>query len=258
MNLYYFIFFLIIIILLYLFICYSRKLYIYNNVDINKYENYSNNLDNYYSDFDITVGNDIIEESENPEYNCNSFYDKNSFCELDFENNICDCKFQKDDLRYIFDSPETCCKRLCNNIPPDKCPITTPYTKAKYYCRNGDKCKEYIGTIENSRISGNYCGNDPLNNQLLLPYATQESCEKTLDVCDKYNVVNRSMHINKGECLKNTNCGFCINDTGNGKCISGTASGPTDLVQYFYCTPQNTDKTFSYTYGDHSAYLLQK
>jgi hypothetical protein len=223
-------------------------------------ESYSNK---YYSDFNIDIDtnkniNDVETELKNDDYDCNGFFDSNSFCELEFETNLCDCKFQKDDLRYIFDSPETCCKRLCRKIPPEQCLSTTPYLKTDYYCKNGDKCKKYNGIILNSKISSNYCGNDPLNNQLLLPFASEEECESTLDPCDKYNVVGRNVNINKSICIKDVNCGFCTNSDGNGKCISGTASGPNDLMQYYYCEPSNVANTYSYTYGNHMEYLLQR
>jgi hypothetical protein len=243
------IFIFISILILILLIYYYFNNYYFNNY-IEKYDN------NYNSDFNID--DNIVEDSENPDEECNGFFDANSFCQLEFETNQCDCKYQKDDLRYIFDSPETCCKRLCRKIPPEKCVKTTPYLEQPYYCPRGNECKEYKGIIKNSKISANYCGNDPLTNQLLLPLASKEECEKRLDVCDKYNVPNRSMNINKSECIKNVNCGFCANNTGGGKCISGTASGPNDLQQYYYCEPASTDKTFSYSYGNHAEYLLQK
>jgi hypothetical protein len=66
------------------------------------------------------------------------------------------------------------------------------------------------------------------------------------------------MHVNKNECIKDVNCGFCTNSAGGGKCISGTASGPNDLRNYYYCEPASVNKTYSYTYGDHAAYILQK
>jgi hypothetical protein len=188
---------------------------------------------------------------------CNNFFDKNSFCSLQLDNNVCDCKFQKDDNRYNFDSPEQCCKRKCNKISPEECVDSNDFTKIPYYCNIGGECKKYNGTIKNSNISANHCGLDPLNNQLLLPYDSLESCMGTVDVCDKYNIPDRSVRVNKSECIKDVNCGFCSNDTGGGKCISGTASGPLDLQKYYYCTPESVNKTNKYVYGNHADYLLQ-
>jgi hypothetical protein len=207
----------------------------------------------YYSDFDVDIN--LKEENNNKNFSCNDFYKDNSFCSND--DNKCSCNFQKDNLRYLFDSPDTCCKKLCRKYSPEKCLNTTPFLTEKYYCRNGDKCNESKGTILNSRIASNSCGTDSLNNQLLLPYASYDECMKTMDVCDKYNVKDRSQNINKQECLKDVNCGYCSNNTGGGKCISGTASGPNDMQQYFYCTPGSVSKTYSYTYGDHMIFLLQ-
>ena len=79
------------------------------------------------------------------------------------------------------------------------------------------KCKKYNGTIKNSNISANHCGLDPLNNQLLLPYDSLESCMGTVDVCDKYNIPDRSVRVNKSECIKDVNCGYCTNSQGVGK-----------------------------------------
>jgi len=210
----------------------------------------------YYSDFKFDV--DIKPPNENDKYSCNGFFNNNSFCNVDFEKDNCNCKFQKDDLRYSFYSPETCCKKLCRKYSPEKCITSTPFLSRKYYCRNGDSCEERNGIILNSRISANNCGNDPLNNQLLLPYADKKECEGSLDVCDKHNIKDRSINVNKSECLKDSNCGFCSNNTGGGKCISGTAEGPLDLNKYYYCAPASVNKTYSYDYGNQAAYLLQK
>ncbi len=219
------------------------------------YEKY----DNYYSDFNFDVDiNNQNEKNENKEYSCNGYFKDNSFCQIDSDTNDCNCKYQKDNLRYVFNSPETCCNKLCSKYTNNTCVTNTPYLSHKYYCRKGNICEERNGIILNNKISSNNCGNDPLNNQILMPYTSKEECERMTDICDKYNNNERSEHINKAECLKDVNCGYCSNNTGGGKCISGTASGPVDLNTYYYCTPQSPNKTYSYTYGNHSAYLLQK
>ena len=136
-------------------------------------------------------------EEESKYNSCNGFFNKNSFCSYDLNTEKCGCKYQKDDLRYIFDSPYTCCERLCNNLSKEDCLEVTKETKKPYYCNIGGNCVKYEGTIISSHISANYCGNDPLNNQLLLPYPDEENCAKSIDVCDKYNIPNRSQNINK-------------------------------------------------------------
>jgi hypothetical protein len=190
--------------------------------------------------------------------NCNNFFDKNSFCSLDVDKNICSCNFQKDQNKYSFNSPETCCNKFCANIPLEECLDNDDFSKVSYYCNIGGKCTKYTGTIVNSHISANNCGNDPLNNQLLLPYESYEECAKNIDVCDKYNIPTRSNHINKDECLKDVNCGYCTNEYGNGKCIGGTATGPLDLMKYYFCSQNKSNNKNVYTYGNHVAYLLQK
>ena len=202
--------------------------------------------------------NEYFKNKENQIDKCNNFFDKNSFCVLDIDKNICDCKFQKDNVKYIFDSPENCCKRNCNKLSPKECVERDRNTKIPYYCNIGGKCIEYKGTIIDSHIAANNCGNDPLNNQILLPYSSKEECEKSTDYCDKYNIANRSNSLNKSECIKDFNCGFCTNDSGGGKCISGTAEGPLDLQKYYYCNTNERNNINKYIYGDHSAPLLQK
>jgi hypothetical protein len=246
----------IFIIILFIFIIINYfidcGLKIRNNID--KFSN------KYYSDFDIDI--DLNEVNENKDFSCNNFYSNNSFCTNDTNistnnNSVCNCNFQKDDLRYLFDSPETCCNRLCRKYSPEKCINTKPFLTEKYYCRDGNKCVENKGIILNSRISSNTCGNDPLNNQLLLPYSSIDECEKSITICDKHNIKERSSRINRQECLKDNNCGYCSNNTGEGLCIMGTASGPLDLEKYFYCTPQKVSKKYSYTYGDQMDFILQ-
>ena len=187
---------------------------------------------------------------------CNKFFNKNSFCQFNKDTNKCDCRLQKDDIKYSFNSPETCCTENCKLLNEEECIFNDKSKKVPYYCNIGGKCKEFQGTIINSHISANNCGTDPLNNQLLLPYASKEECMKTVDVCDKHNISTRTMNVNRSECLKDVNCGFCTNDTGSGKCISGTISGPSDLQKYYYCTPYQTDGKNNYEYGNHVDYLL--
>ena len=189
---------------------------------------------------------------------CNNFFDKNSFCQLNVDKNICTCKFQKDSNKYGFDSPETCCNKKCMEKPLEECLDNNDFSKINYYCNIGGKCKEYTGTIINSHISANNCGNDLLTNQILLPYDSLSECSKSLDVCDKYNVPNRSENINKYECLKDSNCGYCTNEYGGGKCISGNATNPLDLMKYYFCVPNAPSNKNNYTYGNHVEYLLQK
>ena len=188
---------------------------------------------------------------------CNKFFDKNSFCQLDIDNNKCICKFQKDENKYAFNAPEECCN-FCDKIDPEDCLADTTFDKISYYCNIGGKCKEYKGTIINSHISANNCGNDPLNNQILLPYTTLEECSKSINVCDKYNNPLKSTHINKKECLENVNCGYCTNDSNGGKCIEGTSTSPLDLLNYYYCNPNTKLDINKYEYGNHSEYLLEK
>lgn len=192
--------------------------------------------------------------SENEEKLCKNFYN-NSQCNIDINKNKCDCTYQKDSIKYSFDSPEFCCKKKCNDIPLEEC---SPDAKKSipYYCNIGGECKEYQGTIMNSHISANNCGTDPLNNQLLLPYASLEECTKSVDICDKYNNSQNTPHINKTNCLADVNCGYCTNDEGGGKCIGGTISGPSDLNKYYYCQPYSRTSSNNYEYGNHAQYCL--
>jgi hypothetical protein len=199
----------------------------------------------------------FTESESESESECNNFFDKNSFCSYDVDNNKCDCNLQKDDVKYIFNSPETCCKRRCAELPPEKCVDKQNFRNIPYYCNIGGVCKKYDGTVISSHISANNCGTDPLNNQIMLPYATLEECNKTIDPCDKYNIPTNSIHLNENNCIQDVNCGFCTGDTGGGKCISGTAEGPNDLQQYFFCSTEARTSANKYTYGDHAAYLLQ-
>ena len=191
---------------------------------------------------------------------CKNFY-KNSYCELNVDNKKCNCKLQKDNLKYLFNSPENCCQRNCQNLSPEECVEKKEFTSIPYYCNIGGECKKYTGTIIESHIATNNCGTDPLNNQLLLPYVSLEECKKDLNPCDKYNDPKKSSHINQAECIKDVNCGYCTNSTGGGKCIIGTAEGPADLQKYFFCNPQiknNDNQNNRYIYGNHADYILQK
>ena len=203
----------------------------------------------------LLIYNLKIYESFEEESKCPKFFEK-SFCQFNKDTNNCDCRYQKDDIKYSFNSPEDCCSRYCSRFNKDTC-IKNHKNNPSYYCNIGGECKEFKATVFNNQISANNCGTDPLNNQLLLPYSSKEDCMTVNNVCDKYNVSTRSMNMNESECLKNTNCGFCKNNTGGGKCIEGTISGPLDLNKYYYCTPYQTSGSNEYKYGNHADYILQ-
>jgi hypothetical protein len=187
--------------------------------------------------------------------NCNNFYKGKTFCQLNKNNNKCECKYQKDGINYPFKAPEPCCNNKCSKIKPEECHEQNNKLENYYYCNIAGKCIKYKGTIKNNKISENNCGLDPLNNQLLLPYITKEDCESKNNPCKKYNDLKMSTTEKKSKCLKDTNCGFCTNNYGDGKCIEGTATGPNDIIKYYYCVPGQS-KTNKYTYGDHALYII--
>ena len=70
---------------------------------------------------------------------CNDFYKNKSFCEIDHDTNKCDCKYQKDGIKYNFDSPNICCQRYWSELPLDECIDSTNNTKMQYYCQMAGK-----------------------------------------------------------------------------------------------------------------------
>ena len=192
---------------------------------------------------------------ENFQNNCPLFFKGNTFCQLNKNNNKCECKYQKVGINYPFMAPESCCNNKCNLLSPSECQEKNPIEKTSYFCNIGGKCIEYKGTNQNINISQNNCGLDPLNNQLILPYTSMQECESQNNPCNKYNNYKWSTAKKKSKCLKNVNCGFCTNSYGEGKCIDGNATGPNDILKYFYCIP-GVSKNNTYTYGDHALYIL--
>jgi hypothetical protein len=184
-------------------------------------------------------------------------YAKNSFCQLDNSKTKCVCKFQKDDIKAAFNSPQINCDKICASIEAKDCLENNEFTEIPYYCNIDGKCIKYKGTVVSSHISANNCGTEQLTNQLLLPYSSLEECEKSLDPCNKYNDPKKSVHLNRTECLGNSSCGFCTNSNGEGKCISGNATGPSDLNKYYYCNPYNGNKNNTYEYGNRAEYILE-
>lgn len=189
------------------------------------------------------------ENDKNDPMKFDSNYSKNSFCQLDSSKKKCVCKFQKDDIKVAFNSPQINCNKICSSLEPSECLENKEFSEIPYYCNINGKCEKYEGTIISSHISANNCGTEPLTNQLLLPYATLEECKKTIEPCDAYNDPSKSVNYNKTKCLKNSNCGYCTNSTGQGKCISGNPSGPNDLNKYYYCNPYNGSTNNVYEYG---------
>jgi hypothetical protein len=265
---YIFILFIIILLIILVFLLIYKKYSIYPNKNIESFS---------------SSGLKINEESDENRALCSNFY-KNAFCQFDIKNNKNMCKYQKDNVKIAFDSPDFCCNNglgcinnesssknslfkldylgndeniidynnnlINNDIEKDNSDTTSKNTETSYYCNIGGKCKQYNGTILNSHISTNNCGTDVLNNQLLLPYASYEECSKSMNPCDKYNNPEWSQAKIKTECLKNINCGICKNESGIGKCVEGTATEPLDLQRYFNCGPKN------YEYGNHTEYII--
>lgn len=269
----YFFFILLIIFLIIIIII------LFNNLrHLEKFQDYESNDDNIKTNIDpnndyFTKSN-VNNSSDNNEYPSNddnndannpskppmkfdSQYAKNSFCQLDNSKTKCVCKFQKDDVKAAFNSPIVNCDKICSSIKPEDCLENNEFTEKPYFCNIAGKCVKYKGTVVSSHISANNCGTEQLTNQLLLPYASLEECNRTLDPCDIYNDPNNSIHLNRTNCLGNSNCGFCTNSNGEGKCISGNPSGPSDLNKYYYCNPYNGSKNNTYEYGNRTAYILQ-
>lgn len=247
----------------------------YKNLLIEKFKGLEMNDDNIKTNIDPNndfpdivkkkknSSNNIIKESIKSTKKLNSTkkfdsqYAKNSFCQLDDSKTKCVCKFQKDDVKAAFNSPQINCDKICASIKAKDCLQNNEFTEIPYYCNIAGKCIKYKGTVVSSHISANNCGTEQLTNQLLLPFLTLEECEKSLDPCNKYNNPKKSVHLNRTECLGNPNCGFCTNSNGEGKCISGNATGPSDLNKYYYCNPYNGNKNNTYEYGNRAEYILQ-
>jgi hypothetical protein len=248
----------------------------YKNLLLEKFEGLEMNDDNIKTNIDPnndfpdilkkkknSSNNNIIKESKKSTKKLNSTikfdsqYAKNSFCQLDNSKTKCVCKFQKDDIKAAFNSPQINCDKICASIKAKDCLQNNEFTEIPYYCNIAGKCIKYKGTVVSSHISANNCGTEQLTNQLLLPFLTLEECEKSLDPCNKYNDIKKSVHLNRTECLGNPNCGFCTNSNGEGKCISGNATGPSDLNKYYYCNPYSGNKNNTYEYGNRAEYILQ-
>lgn len=191
------------------------------------------------------------------ENNCSTEFKTNSFCQYNLNDEKCECIYQKDDIKLGFFSSPGCCDRICSKMSKEKCLKLEKSDEIPFFCNIGGKCIEQKGTILSRNISANNCGNDVLNNQILLPYASMKECEGSIDVCDKYNDPTKGKLENKENCLKDVNCGYCTNSQGVGKCISGNATEPNDLAKYYYCSNNYKTKEYSYQYGNHAAYLLQ-
>lgn len=186
-----------------------------------------------------SLNNYLIEKYQNY---VNPFYKDKSFCTYDNDEEKCKCTYQKDSINIPYKSPETSCNNKCINKNKENCNKEIK-DKLFYYCKKGNKCIKHEGTILNKYISNNNCGYDKLTNLLILPYLDQESCEKSINSCDKYNEINNK-DKRKEECLNNTNCGYCTNNFKQSKCIEGTAEGPLDLNNK--CSPNNKENKYEY------------
>ncbi len=166
------------------------------------------------------------------------------FCAYDLNKDACVCASQKDDARLQFPNDPNCCNIQCSALPKEKC-VARGDLDIKYYCNIAGKCKEYNATMKDSVIMANICGIDNVTNQYIMPYASKEECERSSDVCNKYNDKNLSAaEVEKG-CLNDTNCGMCYNESGVGKCVSGSPAGPNDLDKYYFCKPSERKSTGS-------------
>ncbi len=171
-------------------------------------------------------------ETFEQENNCKG----NAFCAYDLNKDKCVCASQKDDARLQFPNNPDCCTTQCSALPKEKC-VAPQDLDIKYYCNVSGKCKEYNATMKDSVIMANICGIDNVTNQYIMPFSSKEECERSSDVCNKYNDKNLSAAIIEKNCLNDTNCGMCYNESGVGKCVSGSPAGPNDLDAYYFCKP---------------------
>ena len=215
-------------------------------------------FNNYYSDT-VKITNDNKDQINTAmkENTCSKEFLKDSFCQYNINEQKCECKFQKDDVKKSMFANPGCCDTLCSQYTREQCLQDSVDSQIDYYCPIAGKCQKGYGTIKSNHISANNCGTDILNNQIVLPFPTVEECNAQIDPCDKYNDPNTSHIDNKNNCLRDNQCGYCTNEYGKGKCINGTAEGPLDLQKYFYCVPTNRNNVFSYDYGNHASYILQ-
>ena len=91
----------------------------------------------------------LNDNKETFQNNCNKFFKGKTFCQLNINNNKCECKYQKDGINYPFDAPEPCCDNKCSKIKPENCHEPNPKLESSYYCNIAGKCIEYKGTIKN-------------------------------------------------------------------------------------------------------------
>ena len=183
---------------------------------------------------------------------------KNSFCTVDLKENKCTCKYQKDAVRYLFDTSEVCCENQCQKLSLEECVEKSPDKRINYYCNISGKCIKMMGTTDENHISMNHCQLDILSNQPTIPFSTYDDCMKNTHICDKYNDKNGiSKGVNKENCLKDVNCAVCSNDLGEGKCIEGNATQALDIMKYPNCIPNAKNNKNKYEYGDHANGFLQ-
>ena len=212
---------------------------------------YKNNKE-LFENNELFINKELFENN-----NCSKEFLTNSFCQYNQDDEKCECIYQKDDIKMGFFSSPGCCDRVCSKLSKEQCLKQTKKDEIPYYCNIGGKCIKSTGTVLSRYISANNCGTDILNNQILLPYASLEECNKSIDICEKYNDDTKGRLENKENCLKDVNCGYCTNSQGLGKCISGNATTPSDLNKYYYCDANKKSGKNLYEYGNHVAYLLQ-
>ncbi len=241
-------------ILFYLFIFFIFLYLIHLFINYLTIETFANSV--FYIDNSLQDYKDANETRNKRTERCNAYFNKNSFCQWNQNENKCVCKYQKDSVKYGFPSPPPCCDKQCGLLSQEQCTGQTSEDKPlTYYCNVGGVCLPRLAETRENRISANNCGTDSLNNQLLLPFNTKEECEKSTDVCDYYNQIEWTETERRTKCLKDVRCGYCISGNNNGKCISGTASGPNDLQKYYYCEPSRVRDGFEYYYGNHAQAL---
>ena len=183
--------------------------------------------------------------------NCNlNLKNRAPFCTWDVPQNKCICAFQKDNLNRYFDVPSSCCPLDCNVLTKEQCIARgnneNNVKQAYFYCPNKGICERLVAYQDANKISNNYCGIDPLTNQLIDPFLTAEECNNGISLCAKYD--NYSVGEKKAKCLADTNCGWCTNSQGIGDCVDGTATAPLNIYKYNFCTVDAPSDDNKYTY----------
>lgn len=174
--------------------------------------------------------------------------------------NIIDCSDSKDKHKCLFTPKRILSKCPSNSVNPGEKCYQCQWTSPNYSHHEDNECciRKCYRNIKNKEPY--YCQKG-LTNECVKKYAKNKKSrycgyhqlfQTPAKIYDKYNDclngVNKYRNLSKEQCLQHQGAGWCTDYLGEGKCVPGSPTGPTNLLKYYQCYPNQRGNKNAWTF----------